>query len=431
MSKLEELIARLCPDGVEYKSLGEVSGFQNGFSFKSNLFKNAGLPILRITNIVDGALTDDGYVYFSKEDYTSNLDNYRILKDDIVVAMSGATTGKIGYNYNDKVLYLNQRVGKFIPNENILNKRYLYHWLLSKSNDIYLASAGTGAQPNLSSKTMMSFELPVPPLEVQREIVHILDSYTVFNDELQEQLEKELVSRQKQYEYYRESLIIENNVTSVDNEKSFPVSNIFGNPIEYKTLAEIGTLKRGKRFVHSDATDNGVPCIHYGELYTYYGVSTDTTKSHIREELRNKMRYAQKNDVVIVGAGENNIDIGIGVAYLGEEEVAVHDAYYIFKHNQNPKYISYCLRTFNYHDQIKKYVSRGKICSISAESLYKAKIPVPPLVEQQRIVDILDRFDALCNDITSGLPAEIEARRKQYEYYRDKLLTFKELKKEA
>ena len=414
MSKLEELIARLCPDGVEYKSLGEIANISRGkVMSKDYLRDNVGdYPVYSSQTENDGKL--------------GSISTYMVDGDYLTWTTDGANAGTVFF-----------RSGKFsitnvcglidVTDKNVLI-RFLYYALFKEAPNHVNAGMGN---PKLMSNVMSKIKIPVPPLEVQREIVHILDSYTVFNDELQEQLEKELVSRQKQYEYYRESLIIENNVTSVDNEKSFPVSNIFGNPIEYKTLAEIGTLKRGKRFVHSDATDNGVPCIHYGELYTYYGVSTDTTKSHIREELRNKMRYAQKNDVVIVGAGENNIDIGIGVAYLGEEEVAVHDACYIFKHNQNPKYISYCLRTFNYHDQIKKYVSRGKICSISAESLYKAKIPVPPLAEQQRIVDILDRFDALCNDITSGLPAEIEARRKQYEYYRDKLLTFKELKKEA
>ena len=199
--------------------------------------------------------------------------------------------------------------------------------------------------------------------------------------------------------------------------------------VEYKKIGEIGTLTRGKRFVHADAVeDDGVLCIHYGELYTYYGVTTYDVKSQVKKELASKLRYASKNDVVIVGAGENVEDIGIAVAYLGENEVAIHDACYIWKHQENPKLLSYCLRTKNYHDQLKKYVSSGKICSVSAAGISKVNLPVPPLAVQRRIVDILDRFDALCNDLTSGLPAEIALRRKQYEYYRDKLLNFKELK---
>lgn len=188
--------------------------------------------------------------------------------------------------------------------------------------------------------------------------------------------------------------------------------------VEYKKIGEIGTLTRGKRFVHADAVeDNGIPCIHYGELYTYYGVTTYDIKSQVKKELANKLRYASKNDVVIVGAGENAEDIGIAVAYLGESEIAVHDACYIWKHHENPKYLSYCLRTRNYHEQLKKYVSSGKICSVSATGISKIQLPVPPLEVQREIVRILDNFTFL----TAGLAAELAARQKQYEYYREYL----------
>lgn len=401
MSRLEELIRELCPNGVEYTDLNEVCKFQNGFAFKSGLFSKTGLPILRIANILDGKLSDDGYICFNPNDYKENLDNYIVRPGNIVVAMSGATTGKIGYNYSNNEYYLNQRVGMFLPDECRLNNRFLYHWLLSQSSNILAISSGTGAQPNLSSVKMMKFKIPVPPLEVQREIVRILDSFTSLTAELT----AELTARKQQYQYYLNCFF----ETQTDN---------------LVPLESIGTLTRGKRFVHADATDTGVPCIHYGELYTYYGVHASAVKSHIREDLRPKMRYAHKGDVIIVGAGENNIDIGVGVAWEGNEDVAVHDACYTLKHSQNSKYISYYLRSDMYHSQIKKYVSEGKICSISAAGLGKAMIPIPSLSEQQRIVSILERFDVLCNDITTGLPAEIEARQKQYEYYRDKLLSF-------
>ena len=185
--------------------------------------------------------------------------------------------------------------------------------------------------------------------------------------------------------------------------------------VEYKELGDIGTLTRGKRFVHADAVKNGIPCIHYGELYTYYGISTESTKSFVRYELHDKLRYASKNDVIIVGAGENDIDIGIAVAYMGEKEVAVHDACYILKHNEDPKYLSYCLRTSFYHEQIKKYVSSGKICAISSKGLSKAKLPVPPLEVQREIVHILDSFTLL----TAELAAELAARQKQYAHYKE------------
>lgn len=187
-------------------------------------------------------------------------------------------------------------------------------------------------------------------------------------------------------------------------------------------ISELGSLTRGKRFVHADAVNDGIPCIHYGELYTYYGIATHDTKSFVRYELLDKLRYAHKNDVIIVGAGENDTDIGIAVAYLGEKAVAVHDACYILSHNCDPKYISYCLRTDDYHNQIKKYVSSGKICAISAEGIGKAKIPMPPIEVQREVVRILDSFTELTTDLKLELKKELMARKTQYAYYRDMAL---------
>ena len=195
--------------------------------------------------------------------------------------------------------------------------------------------------------------------------------------------------------------------------------------VEYRPLGEIGSFERGRRFVKADAVESdGIPCVHYGELYTHYGLWANVHKSQIRSDIQTKLRYAEKNDVIIVGAGENNIDIGIAVAWLGDYKVAVHDACYIFKHQQDPKYISYLLRTNSYHQQIKKFVSEGKICSISAENLAKAVLPFPPVPIQQEIVRILDRYTELEEQLESELKAELEARKLQYEYYRNQLLNF-------
>ncbi len=190
-------------------------------------------------------------------------------------------------------------------------------------------------------------------------------------------------------------------------------------------MSEVGTFIRGKRFVRTDVVEQGVPCIHYGDIYTSYGLTADTTRTFLSSEKAEKMRFAKKNDVVIVAAGENNMDIGVGVAWLGDEQVAVHDACFIFRSELNPRYLSHFLRGNDYHRQIKKYVSEGKICSISAANIGKAIIAIPPLQEQERIADVLDRFEALTTSLQDGLPAEIAARRQQYEYYRDKLLDFK------
>lgn len=385
MIRLDELIQELCPDGVEYKTVGVLANISRGrVMSKSYIAENAGeYPVYSSQTENDGELGKISTYDFEGEYLTWTTD--------------GANAGSVFYR-NGKFSVTNV-CGLINCNDDEILTRYMYHYL-SKNAKSYVSS-GMG-NPKLMSNVMARIKIAVPPLEVQREIVSILDSFTLLTAELT----AELIARKKQYQYYLNHYF----ESQLDNLVS---------------LDSLGTLTRGKRFVHADATGQGVPCIHYGELYTYYGVYASNVKSHIREELRPKMRYAHKGDVIIVGAGENNIDIGIGVAWEGDEDVAVHDACYILCHSQNSKYISYFLRSDMYHNQIKKYVSEGKICSISAKGLGKAMIPLPSIAEQQKIVEVLDRFDALCNDLTNGLPAEIEARQKQYEYYRDKLLSFK------
>lgn len=412
MSKLEELIRELCPDGVEYVPLSEVAHYSKSRIHASEVDESTYVGVENLLqnkqgkSIANSVPTSGTVIAFNCGDILiGNIRPY--LKKIWLADCNGGTNGDV----------LTIRINE----QEKLNSKFLYYVLSSDQFFLYDVQNSKGAKmPRGSKEAVMMYPIPIPPLPVQREIIRILDNFTELTAELQEKLTTEVAARKKQYEYYldqfyggtyEEMLLLEKRT----GWKILPLSGI-------------GTFTRGKRFVKADSEglEDGVPCIHYGELYTYYGVSAEKSKSFVPVELAQKLRYAHKGDVVIVGAGENNIDIGVGVAWFGED-VVVHDACYIFKHKLNPKYLSYFLRTTIYHNQIKKYVSEGKICSISAQGLGKAIIPVPPMEEQKRIVSILDRFDTLCNDLTSGLPAEIEARQKQYEYYRDKLLSFKEL----
>lgn len=415
MNKLKRLIEELCPNGIKNKKLGEVCDFVNGFAFRSSLFREDGEKIIRITNINGRTVDIDDVKYFYKEDYKTDLEQFSIKNGDILIAMSGATTGKIGcYNYDD-ISYLNQRVGKFKPHSGILSRRYLYHVLLANTGTLYIL-AGGGAQPNLSStKLMETFEIPVPPFVVQEEIANILDRFAEYAAELQ----AELQARQEQYEYYRNKLLTFNEIGGGTQS------------VIWMKMSEIGTFIRGKRFVKTDIVNDGVPCIHYGDMYTYYGLYATKSKGMLRKELAPRMRYAQKNDIVIVAAGENKDDIGIGMAWLGDEPAAVHDACFIFKSDLYPQYVSHYLRSKYYHKQIVKYVSEGKICSISAKGLGNAIIPIPSYEEQVRIATLLNKFDELVSDLSQGLPAEIKAVQEQYEYYRNKLLSFPKYKLSA
>lgn len=192
-------------------------------------------------------------------------------------------------------------------------------------------------------------------------------------------------------------------------------------------MGEIGKFIRGRRFTKDDVVDLGIPSIHYGEIYTSYGVSANSTISHVREDLASQLRFAQPGDVVIAAVGETVEDVAKAVAWLGEEPVAIHDDTFLFRGSLDPKFVSYAMQTADFHSQKNKYVARAKVKRLSGESLAKIAIPVPPIETQRQVVGILDKFDALVNDLSFGLPAELNARRKQYEYYRDRLLTFEEL----
>jgi len=171
---------------------------------------------------------------------------------------------------------------------------------------------------------------------------------------------------------------------------------------------------------------DGIECIHYGDIYTQYGTATTTTVSHVRSDMASTLRFARRGDVVIAGVGETVEDVGKAVAWLGASDVAIHDDCFAFRHSLNPKFVSHYFQTSAFHAEKNKFVARAKVKRLSGESLGKLAIPVPPPQEQERIVAILDQFDALVNDLSSGLPAEITARRQQYAHYRDRLLTFRE-----
>ena len=389
MKNLETLIQELCPDGVEFVKLGDVCEIKTGKGItQKDCSESSKYPVY------SGGKEPMGYY----KEFNRNANT-------VTVSRVGAYAGFVNYVTED--FYLNDKCFSVLPQKDeYINSKYLYYKLKALECSIINMQSGGGV-PTINTKKVGSLEIPLPPIEVQTEIVRILDKFT----SLEAELEAELDCRKRQYEYYRDKLL------------SF--ENVGGQEVEWKKMSEVGTFIRGKRFVRTDIVEEGVPCIHYGDIYTYYGLTATKAKTYLKPEKAEKMKFASKNDVVIVGAGENNMDIGVGVAWLSDEKVAIHDACYIFKSKMNPRFVSHYLRGSNYHLQIKKYVCEGKICSISSKSIGRSLIPVPSLQEQERIATILDRFESLTTSLQTGLPAEITARRQQYEHYRDKLLTFK------
>lgn len=392
MSKLEDLLNKLCSDGVEFIKLDKCLSYEQPTKYivKCKDYIETGLPVLTA-----GQTFILGYTDETEGVFNASKDNPVIIFDDFTTS----------FHWVDFDFKIKSSAMKMLRPRADMNISFRF---------VYYAMKCIKYQTLEHSRQWISkysqLEIPLPPIEVQNEIVRILDCFT----QLEAELEAELDCRKRQYEFYRDQLLSFDKLTPPEK-----------NNVVWKKLSEVGTFIRGKRFVRTDIVEHGVPCIHYGDIYTYYGLTAQITRTFLMSEKAAKMRFAKKNDVIIVAAGENNMDIGVGVAWIGEEKVAVHDACFIFRSDLHPRYLSHYLRGSDYHLQIKKYVSEGKICSISAQNLGKAVIAIPPLKEQERIANILDRFESLTTSLQHGLPAEIAARRQQYEYYRDKLLDFK------
>ncbi len=190
-SHLQSVFTQRGKGWVETK-LDDVCGFQNGFAFKSSSFKDCGFPILRISNIQDNRVATEKLVFFDPKDYRENLDRYRIVEDDLLIAMSGATTGKLGFNMTSKVFYLNQRVGKFEPGKN-LDKRFLYYFLSTKIEENLRISVGS-AQPNLSTEQIKNFSLPLPSFTEQSRIVASFDNLHIETHRLESIYERKLAA---------------------------------------------------------------------------------------------------------------------------------------------------------------------------------------------------------------------------------------------
>ena len=555
MSKLDELIKELCPNGVEYKELKDICEISRGKIISKDYIRdNPGVYP----------------VYSSQTENEGNLGNISTYDYDgeyLTWTTDGANAGTVFYR-NAKFNVTNVCGLLKVKIKSVISK-FLYYFLVIKAPKYVNEGMGN---PKLMSNVMERIKVPVPPLEIQKEIVRILDNFLDIISELIE----ELTIRKKQYSWYRDYLLnFENKVEivklkdiaiemyrgngikreevrvtgipcvrygeiyteygiSFEKTKSYTDENLITNkkyieygdilfaitgesveeigkstayigkekclvggdilvmkhkqdpvylsyvlstenaqkqkskgkikskvvhtnatdigeieiplpPLEVQKrinlikilqyvygyvevrLGDIGSIVRGNGLQKRDFTEDGVGCIHYGQIYTKYGMVAEKTISFVEESLADKLRKVEKGDIIFAVTSENIEDLCKCVAWLGEEEIVTGGHTAILKHNQNSKFLAYYFQTEGFHSQKRKLATGTKVIDITATKLEEILIPLPPLEEQQRIVNILDRFDKLCNDISEGLPAEIEARQKQYEYFREKLLTFKNI----
>lgn len=401
MSKLQDLINELCPNGVEFKPIKEICiSITSGgtpLSTKNNYY-NGDIPWLR-TQEVNWQDIYDTEIKITEEGVINSSAKW-IKKNCVIIAMYGATAGKVCIN---KIpLTTNQACCNLEIDSKKALYKYVYYCLSHEYKTI--KSKGRGSQSNINSQIIRNFKIPVPPLQIQEEIVRILDLMS----EVSIKLTSEYILRSKQYQYYLDSLF--------SIEKTINISKIC-------------QFKRGKGLQKSDFDINGkLGCIHYGQIYTKYGLSTKETISRIAEETSLKCTPVEPNNIVIACTSENVEDICKAVVWEGSSRIFTGGHSIVCSTSYEPRYVAYFLKSTMFQKQKRKLVYGTKVIEIKTSSLEKIQIPDVSKEEQRKVVDLLDKFDSYVNDLFFGIPAEIEARKKQYEFYRDKLLTFKEVK---
>ena len=374
MSKLKKLIDKYCPNGVEYKSLGDedVSIMQRGTSLTKKDANEGVYPV------ISGGKTPAFYCDASNRS-----------GETITVAGSGAGAGYVQY-WNEPIFVCD---AFSIKGTNDVLTKYLYYCLVNMQDKIYATKKGGGV-PHVHISSIDKFLIPVPPIPVQEEIVKILDRFAEYAAELQ----AELQARQEQYEFYRNKLLAFN--------------EIGGGSVIWMKMSEVYDMKAGKTIISSmienvKTLKNPYPCYGGNGLRGYVS------------------EYNQQGNKVLIGrqgALCGNVCFANNSFYATEHAVVVSEK-------------GYCLPRYTYHlltkMKLNQYKTAGAQPGLSVSRLEKLLIPIPSMEMQLKIISILDRFDELISDLAQGLPAEIAAVQEQYEYYRNKLLSFPEYKLSA
>ena len=403
MSKLDDLIAKLCPDGVEYRPLLSVVNVLYGYPCNASLFNEnkEGLPLVRIRDVLAGETCT-----FTTERVP---DKYYLNRGDLLVGMDGNFHVA---NWNMDKGILCQRVCKFYSKDNnLLQDGFVSHWMKPVMKRVENGKQ-SGTVKHLLDKDIKALRIPVPPLEVQREIVRVLDNFTCLTAELTGELTAELQLRKKQYEYYRDKMLsysTEVHEITILDMLSQPITD---GPHETPTL-----VSSGIPFLSAEAiVDNR---LDFNHIRGYITKEYDTVCAKKYKPLKNDVYMCKSGSTTgKVAINDTDIDFNIWSPLAAMRVNEKHSARYLF----------YLLQSKAMQDQVIMHASHGSQPNLSMRKLEQFKVTVPSLEVQERIVAVLDNFDAICSDMNIGLPAEIEARQKQYEYYRDKLLSFREKK---
>ena len=406
MSRLDNLIAELCPDGVEYKKLGEIATITRGGSLQKKDFCESGIPCIHYGQIYTryGLFTDHALTFISEE----------VAKRQKMASVNDIVMAVTSENIEDVckcVVWLGKQPVAVSGHTAIIHHdqdaKYLAYYFHSSMFFAQKQKLAHGTKViEVTPDTLKGVVIPVPPLQVQREIVRILDSFT----ELTAELTEELTARKKQYEYYKDSLL--------------PFADT---SVEWKSLGELCTIVRGasprpiKNFITNDP--DGVNWIKIGDVAPGAKYLTECAEK-ITEDGAKQSRHVKPGDFILSNS------MSFGRPYILKIEGCIHDGWLAisdFDDYLSSDYLYHILTSSYIQGVMKQKASfGGAVQNLNADIVRSIQIPIVPKEQQEKIVTILDHFSLLCTDLSTGLPAEIAVRQKQYEYYRDKLLTFKE-----
>ena len=411
MSKLDELMQKFCPNGVTYYKLSQLFEIQNGYTPSKNnseYWTNGTIPWFRMEDI---------------------RENGRILCKAIQNVSESAIKGKV-FPKNSIIISTSATIGEhaLITVPSLANQRFTYLMLRNEYHQKFdikfvfyycfklaeycKVSLNQGNFASVDMSKFCEFKFPVPPLEVQREIVRILDTFTMLTEELEVNLSAELTARKKQYEFYRNKMLT------------------FETKITRKKLGELfdfrNGLSKGKEYF-----GRGIPFISYTDVYKHRALRKEDITALVEctpaevEKLR-----VLRGDVLFTRTSETAEDVGWSAVMLDDIGDCVFNGFTIKATPKTdellPEYCAYCFATDDFRNYVTTHCAFTTRASLTGSTIAEYQMAIPDINVQQRITNVLDHFEKICNDLNIGLPAEIEARKKQYEYYRDVLLTFAE-----
>ena len=376
---------------VEWRKLGDIGEVcMCKRIMKEQTSDHGDVPFFKIGTF--GAEPDS---YITKALYNEYKSKYSYPKKGYILLSAAGTIGRTVI-FDDKDSYFQDSNIVWIDNneKTVLNKYLFYYY------QIVNWKTDGGTIKRLYNYNLKNILIAIPSKKDQHWIIDILDTFTSSIDNLKQQI----AQRRKQYEYYRDQLL------DLEGKER----------VEMKTLGEIGEFIRGNGIQKNDFVEEGCGCVHYGQIHARYGFSAKETISKIEESLYRKCKKAQKGDVVLATTSEDAEGVAKPFVWLGDEKVAVSGDAFIYHHNQNGKFMGYQFLTHKFMQFKVKYATGAKVVRISGDNMAKYEVALPSIDKQNEIVDILDKFEASIQN----LEAQLSQREKQYEYYRNKLLTF-------